>query len=69
MPVRVPVVVVDRSGPWVPRLIETLCEFKRLGLEFDFAWRIALRQHPPNVNEIGGRFDPHSLEAVPRCLP
>lgn len=51
----------DQSGPWVPRMIETLREFKLLGLEFHFAWRVALRQHPPRTLELGRRDDPEAL--------
>ena len=52
----------DQSGPWVPRFVDALKEFRALGLEFDFAWRVAVRQHPPRTAEIGTRNDPGALD-------
>ena len=38
---------------WVPTVVESLCESKRLGLPFDPAWGLALARHPPRLHELG----------------
>lgn len=38
---------------WPARVVESLCQFKREGRSFTAAWKIALRDNPPQARDIG----------------
>lgn len=38
---------------WTGEVVDALCESKRCGLDFEAAWELAIRRHPPRLHELG----------------